>query len=458
MYRFFVLVLCSVLLFCTPPAERTTKHVDVLASLENSMKKELLDVWYPRVMDSLHGGFLSTFTFDFKPTGDQDKMIVTQARHIWTTSKASIIYPDNELYLQVAGHGFNFLRGVMWDRQYGGFHTLVARDGTVKGDNEAAKTAYGNSFAIYALASYYAASRDTAALNLAKKTFLWLEKHSHDKKNKGYFQHLTRSGDVISRTADMKSTAETGYKDQNSSIHLLEAFTELYQVWPDELLRERLREMLVIIRDRIVQPQGYMSLFFHPDWTPVTYRDSSEAVIMKHHGLDHVSFGHDVEIAFLMLEASHVLGINDAATSTTAKRLVDHALANGWDREKGGFYDGGYYFKNRSEIAITMHSKNWWTQAEGLNSLLLMAELYPNDENNYLLHFKQLWDYTDTYLIDHTYGEWYQGGLDKEPHQKTALKAHIWKASYHQFRALSNCVSRLKNNKALNERLQDLNG
>jgi len=34
--------------------------------------------------------------------------------------------------------------------------------------------------------------------------------------------------------------------------------------------------------------------------------------------------------------------------------------------------------------------------------------------------------------------------LDKEPERKTALKGHIWKATYHQFRALMNCVRRLR--------------
>ncbi|MGZ5135923.1 MAG: AGE family epimerase/isomerase, partial [Flavitalea sp.] len=90
-------------------------------------------------------------------------------------------------------------------------------------------------------------------------------------------------------------------------------------------------------------------------------------------------------------------------------------------------------------------TKNWWAQAEGLNTLLLMADLFPKDEMEYFKKFKVLWHYSQTYLIDHVYGDWYQGGLDKEPHQKTALKGHIWKATYHQFRGLANCIHRLRN-------------
>jgi len=109
------------------------------------------------------------------------------------------------------------------------------------------------------------------------------------------------------RTADIKSNAETGYKDQNSSIHLLEAFTELYKVWPDALVKVRLQEMLELIRDKIVTQKGYLQLFFTYDWKPVSFHDSSDAVIMKNKNLDHVSFGHDVETAYLMQEASETL-------------------------------------------------------------------------------------------------------------------------------------------------------
>ena len=307
------------------------------------------------------------------------------------------------------------------------------------------KTAYGNAFGIFALSAYYKASKDTGALNLARKTFLWLEKNSHDPIKKGYFQHLQRNGTPIHRNTDTTSNAETGYKDQNSSIHLLEAFAELYQVWPDDLLRERLNEMLVLIRDTITNPKGYLILFLQPDWTPVSFRDSSERVIMRHHNLEHVSFGHDVETAYLMLEASEVLGLkNDTATSIVAKRMVDHALRNGWDSEAGGFYDEGYYFKDRPAITIIRDTKNWWAQAEGLNTLLLMADLYPTDEMQYYNKFEMLWKYADTNLIDHQYGDWYSGGLDKEPQMKTALKGNIWKAAYHQYRSLENCIKRLR--------------
>ena len=74
-----------------------------------------------------------------------------------------------------------------------------------------------------------------------------------------------------------------------------------------------------------------------------------------------------------------------------------------------------------------------------------MADRYPYDTMQYFAKFKQLWNYVQTYLIDHENGDWYEEGLDKEPQRKTALKAQIWKATYHNYRALANCIQRLKN-------------
>jgi mannobiose 2-epimerase len=175
-------------------------------------------------------------------------------------------------------------------------------------------------------------------------------------------------------------------------------------------------------------------------------------VILQHKYLDHVSFGHDVETAYLMLEASHALGIkNDTTTLFAGKKMLDHALRNGWDKSIGGFYDEGYYFKNRDSITIIFDSKNWWAQAEGMNTLLLMADHFPNDPMHYYDKFKQLWNYIQTYMIDHVNGDWYEEGLDKEPQRKTALKGHIWKGTYHNFRALSNCIKRLTSGGAMEE-------
>jgi mannobiose 2-epimerase len=427
------------------PARSPDKiRIQLANEMEHSIKFEMLNKWYPRSIDSVYGGFLSTFTRDFKPTGEQDKMIVTQARHVWSNSVAFQLYPAQSYFKEGARQGFLFLQNKMWDNVNGGFYTLVDREGNPK--DSAQKVSYGNAFGIYACARYYRATKDTAALTLAKKCFAWLDHHAHDPVYKGYFQHLDMNGTPVHRGPDVPSTSDLGYKDQNSSIHILEAFTELYEVWPDDLLRQRLEEMLLLIRDVITGPRGNLTLFLMPQWQPVSFRDSSEAVILKHHNLDHVSFGHDIETAYLLMEASHALRLqHDSATMVVAKRMVDHCMNNGWDKVRGGFWDEGYYFKNKDKLTIIRDSKNWWAQAEGLNTLLIMADLYPNDPMNYFQKFRQQWRYIQTYLIDHQYGDWFSEGWDTRPESRKGLKGHIWKGNYHQLRSLVNCISRLRN-------------
>ncbi len=138
--------------------------------------------------------------------------------------------PEDTVLLRAAEHGFRFLRHTMWDSTYGGFYDLVDRRGSAPGRwwtrSSSAHTA--SAFAIYALAAYYKATGDTAALAFAQQGYAWLEKHSHDVEHGGYFQFMTRDGTPF--TGGYQGVPP---KDQNSTIHLLEAYTELYGAWPD---------------------------------------------------------------------------------------------------------------------------------------------------------------------------------------------------------------------------------
>ena len=400
---------------------------------------DLLNTWYPRVVDEQDGGYLSDFDADWNADGEQRKMIVTQARHVWTASQAAMRYPDNAMFLEVARHGYEFLRDFMWDPDYGGFYTMVTKYGMPIIDaGNRLKTAYGNAFGIYGLAAYAAASGDKEALNFAREAFVWLDDHSHDPEYGGYFQFLERPGIPLKEGFN-----GTPPKDQNSSIHLLEAFTELYKVWPDERVQSRLSEMLYLIRDRMVKDWKYLQLYFDADLTPVSYRDSLQAVREAHYSLDHVSVGHDIETAFLMLEAAHALHIPTDTTLQAGKSMVDHALKVGWDANIGGFYDYVYYLPGDEHASVIRDTKTWWAQAEGLNALLLMHTHFPDDTARYFDQFSLLWTYVKQNLIDSQRGGWYSGGLDKEPERKEAAKSHIWKGSYHTVRSLMHCADML---------------
>ena len=460
---FLFLFVCVFTLFFSSSCNQTQTPVYQLevnvADLEQALQDNLLKSWYPATIDTVYGGFLSDFTWDWQPSGPQNKMLVSQTRQVWTSSQAAMFLKDTA-YTAIARHGLRNLVDTMWDGQYGGFYLLRDRQGEPVPDERmdgytGEKTAYSNAFAIYALASYYELTHDPEALDYAKRTFQWLEEHSHDPENLGYVNRMTREGDWFGAKGMYKYTGRgiaRDYKDQNSSIHILEAFTELYKVWPDPLLRERLQEMLTLIRDTIITDRGYLTLFLELDWTPISFQDSTEAARRANRGFDHVSFGHDVETAFLMLETEHVLGNhNNPVTLAIGKKMVDHALAHGWDVKNGGFYYEGYYFnENPDSCVILNNSKSWWVQAEGLNALLLMSKLFP-DESQYYTSFEKQWQYIQTYLIDHQQGGWYGMGLDTRPKSRKAPKASDWKVNYHNYRALMNCIKMLKNESELSE-------
>lgn len=415
-------------------------EMDTISSEMQRVLWRELESWYPLAVDKEYGGFFSDINYKWELDGRQDKMIVTQARHVWSTSKAAEYFPNVKMFRTVADHGVEFLKNTMWDRKFGGFFDLVNRRGKPLQENShIMKTAYGNAFALYGLAAYYKISGDTLALQLAKKTFHWLEQHSYDSSFGGYFQFMSQEGSPY-----LDGYRGTPPKDQNSTIHLLESFTELYQVWPDRLLRNRLSSLLHIVRDTITTKKGYMMLFFKRDWTPVSFRDANRDVQEKNFDLDHVSFGHDIETAYLLLEASHALGIeHDRRTLSVAKKMVDHTLHNGWDDEHGGIFDRGYYFSGQPYVTIIQKTKEWWAQVEALNSLLMMSQLFPDDENRYYAKFCDQWSYCKKYLIDSQYGGWYWGGVDMVPDNRYFAKGTIWKGTYHTARSMMNCIRRL---------------
>ena len=408
--------------------------------VEHGLRAEILDAWYPRAADREAGGFLSGFDRAWTPVGDQRKMVVTQARHVWTTAQAAM-WTGDAAYGEMALHGAAFLRDRMWDERHGGFYWLVERDGTPvdEGPGQPEKQAYGVAFAIYGLAAAHEATGDEAALELAQEAFRWLDARAYDPEHGGYFNLLAADG-----TPYRDGLGRIPPKDQNSSIHILEAFTELYRVWPDDTLRQRTEEMLALVRDTITVDPGTLTLFSLADWTPVSYRDSSAAVREANFYYDHGSFGHDVETAYLMLEAAETIGLDPAPTWAAGKRMLDHSLRTGWDDRNAGFMEGGYVFEDGAPLVVVDSTKNWWAQAEGLNTLLLFGDAYPGDPLAYHDRFLETWALIQAYLVDHEHGGWYRGTLDRQPELRAATKGGIWKGPYHTARALMNVARGLR--------------
>jgi mannobiose 2-epimerase len=130
--------------------------------------------------------------------------------------------------------------------------------------------------------------------------------------------------------------------------------------------------------------------------------------------------------------------------------MLDHTIDNGWDHELGGLFYSGYYFEDSGQCTIIKDTKTWWPQAEALNTLLIFSRIFPGTER-YRAFFEKQWEYIDKYLLDHRNGDWYEGGLDKEPHLVNGPKGHIWKSTYHTGRTLMNCIALLSDDKNLEQ-------
>lgn len=492
------------------PAPSPETYRRLAAEVECRLLENVLPAWFPRTVDAAEGGFRTGFDRQWRPLGGNPKSIVYQARMTWTAATIAMAYPSMaETYRQYALHGVRFLGMRMWDAEHGGFLWQLDEPGRPPARHDAEKHLYGHAFGIYALARASRATGESSARELAIKAFQWWDVRAHDDRNGGYFEALTRDGRIIpadpGRPMDRRNDAigtPYGHKSMNAHIHMLEALTELYRIWPDAACRRRLEEVLAIIRDRIAVPPGCLNYAFTADWRPLPWHDS---------------FGHDVETAYLLLEAAEAMragagageGGRDlegpadiasprrpadvanieyptlnievrrvekgtgtvsppaprlppglhaapqggpsapgeretepvpafAKTLAVARSLVDHALDYGWDHEHGGFYDEG-----TAASARTDGPKVWWTQAEGLNALLLMHERFGHQTDRYWRAFVAQWRFIDRCMIDHRHGDWYEATTREGVPLKTD-KSTVWKAAYHNTRALVETASRLR--------------
>jgi len=434
-YSAIIVVWCSSLAANESSVE-TRSAAELLACVERSLEEDIVDVWYPRVIDTEDGGFLTNFDAQWNPGKQQQKGVVAQSRHTWTCARLSERYPDKPYLKKAAIEGSRFLLEHFWDDEHGGFFWLIDWQGNAIAEENGyvRKAVYGNAFAVYALAAVYEVTGESHALEGAKRGFQWLEAHAHDKENWGYFNTLTREG------APIWATKANDYpKGQNTTIHLLEAFTELYKIWPDAQLKLRIEELKDLLLELVIDPRGYLVQFFDETWMPVSFVGLPREQYEKVAFWDHVSFGHDVETAYLLWEADHVTeGGDEARVLEMGKRMLDHTLNNGWDPNTGSIPDGAFYFQGEDPCIVVRPERTWWAQAELLNALLMFGKFYPQDPQDYIGKAEQVWAYIQKCLIDPENGGWYEHGIDLNPEAKTWPKSHIWKAAYHNSRALMN--------------------
>jgi len=386
--------------------------------------------------DTLHGGFLTYFDRNGDPTGETRKNLLAHARMVYSFSalhRAGLDADSN--FLRRAGKGVEFMLEHFLDWERGGWFWVLERDGTPV---DRKKIIYGHSFVIYALSEYAMASHEREALELAEKTFEWLETFAADNLNGGWYEFFEE---------DWRHCQPGEYGGDRKSfdvhMHLMEAFTNLCAASGREIHARRAREATGLLISRMLHPEhGTAIAQFSPDFRPlraIIFRNvwGSDRPAGEDQGrpLDNTSYGHNVEFAWLLGQTARTLGLDPKAYRTVQKKIYDHCLEFGLDRELGGVYCEGPHRGPARE-----RNKEFWQQAEALTGFLDALETFGDER--YCQAYLELHRFVFDRVINHRVGEWLPL-LGPDNRVLWDYMGHAWKINYHTVRAMLECERRL---------------
>lgn len=384
------------------------------------LQTSLVDFYLPACVDRTHGGYLESLRDGkFAPSGE--KFLVLQARQLWFFSTLARDGIRRDAALAAARTGFDFLEGKMRDRRHGGYFARVSDDGQPR---DRRKHVYLNSFALYGLVAYHQATSDERALAAARDLFRVLEAKAHDRRNGGYVEFFTEDWRPVTDPNEPGYIGATGTKTYNTHLHVLEALTALYRVWPDPLVRQRLAELLVVNTQTVRHPDVFCNIDgWRPDWRMIETPQNLRA-----------SYGHDVECAWLVLDAGRALGLSPRLLRGWAEGLCGNSLKFGYDRRHGGFYYTGPPGQPADDTR-----KEWWVQAEALVAMLEMHRL--TGRTGYYGVFTQTLDFVEKHQVARDGSWWATRTADGAPRgdQRTSM----WQGAYHNGRAMLLCADLL---------------
>jgi mannobiose 2-epimerase len=347
------------------------------------------------------------------------KGAVLNARILWAFS-AAYIHLKEAKYLNVATNAFEYLQKHFIDKQFGGVFWTVDFEGNLL---DGKKQVYALAFCIYGLSEYYAASKNEEALALALNLYNEIEAHSYDAINKGYFEAFKRDWqDADDMRLSTKDANEK--KTMNTHLHIVEAYANLYGVYKNENLRNKIIELLELFNAHFIDTKTFhLKLFFDEAW------NEKPGVI---------SYGHDIEAAWLLLQCAeiiqHELWIN--VYKDYAIKISD-AATEGLDK------DGGLWYEFDTSSQTLIKEKHWWPQAEAMIGFFNAYQI-TNDER-YLQHSINSWKFIMAHLKDNKNGEWFWGVKEDYSVMANEDKVGLWKCPYHNSRACFEIIKRINN-------------
>ena len=394
--------------------EKSSGYDHFLNEVQETLNNNILNWWLG--LKDARGGFISEADFWGNPLSEATRGVILNARIIWSFS-AAYRHLGRKDYLLAARHAGDWFLRHFCDHRYGGVYWSVAANGQAMNRK---KQLYAQAFAIYGMSELYRASNDQEALNTAIQLFRTVEHYFADPVYGGYLEALDRD---FSPLEDMSLSSHdiNAEKTMNSHLHLLEAYTNLYRVWPDASLKESFSSLLSLICTRMIGINGHLFLYFNRDWQVLP---------------SPISYGHDIETSWLALESAMVLKDFELLEQIrcTAARLArsgnEGYLEDGSYRYERLFKDGSFSYDD---------TRQWWVQAEAIVGNLWLWK-YHGDPKGLERAFA-CWKYVKTHFLDHEHGEWYFNILPDGRPDPSLPKAGFWKCPYHNTRM---CLEVLK--------------
>jgi mannobiose 2-epimerase len=396
----------------TQPAPGEIVHREIRQELER-----ILHYWSLYAPDRERGGFAGRVNNLNQVSPGAPKGAVLHARILWTFAAAYGLTRD-PAHLQLAADAFRYIRDHFNDPVHGGLFWSVDADGRALDTH---KQIYAQAFGIYGMSEYYRASGCEEALALAKEWFRLIERYSLDTRYGGYIDAFARDWSLL-EDKRLSAKDSNAVKTMNTHLHVIEGYANLYELWPDPLLAGRIRELLAIFQDRIMNKSNHhLELFFNEAWTPE---------------LGLISYGHDIEAGWLLQScaASIADGYWTAKTKANALLITDAAL-EGLDE------DGGLWYELNTRTGILVREKHWWPQAEALVGFCNAWQISGNPRyREAMLHN---WAFIRQYILDWENGEWFWGVHGDHSVMQDRDKIGLWKCPYHNSRACLQLVKRL---------------
>jgi mannobiose 2-epimerase len=390
----------------------------------NNYKKELenelgniLDYWIDHSQDTAEGGFYGKIDNENHVIAGSPKGSVLNARILWSFSAAYNLTGKKQ-YLEIADRAYQYIIEHFIDKEYGGVYWTVDHAGNPL---DTKKQVYATAFTIYALCEYYKANRSPDTLNEAAKLFWLLVDKSFDHYRSGYLEAFTQDWQPISDLRlSIKDANEK--KTMNTHLHVLEGYTNLYRVWPDDALKQQISHLLNNFLDHFIGGEtGHLNLFFDEDWN-------------KRSTL--ISYGHDIEAAWLLLDAAEVIG--DAALTD---RLKSIAIKIAEATQEGMDSDGGLWYEYEPAEDHLVKEKHWWVQAEAMVGFFGTWQI--TKDRKYLDLSVMNWDFVKDNILDKKNGEWFWGINEHGQVMTNDDKAGLWKCPYHNSRACIEIIKRI---------------